>query len=807
MVKGTAAIILASTTAAWSGTAAAQIATDAAPDGGQVQTSAPPAEERAPDLALEGIIVTAQKREQSLQQVPISIAVFGEEAIDALNAENVGDLDTFTPGLSINDTSVTQPSYSIRGVRTDDFGIGTEPSIGIFVDGVYSARSGSALIFFNDVDRVEVLKGPQGTLFGRNTSAGAISIVTNLPVARTSLDGTLRIGNFDKRRLDLTGNVALTDTLFVRANGVINRRDGYLVDAITREDREREHNTSGRLAVRWAPQATTDFILTYDHDDTDKDGPAAVGISVFALSQDPFGPFANDVINNRETRILNSITFTADHAIGPVALTSITNYKQFETHNREDEDGTADPTRYLDTENIERNKSFYQELRGTYGGTRLNLLVGGSYFREHGRQTSAVTLLSDSVDRLLGAVADFPIFTILDSVGLPVFNQAFREDMNNEARNESYAAFGDATFRLTPQLSVIGGIRYTHDNKRFTWMNGGFSAPGLEAVTAPGALYNAILGAELLPAGTAVSAADFFRATVGPNGLIFDVGALEGVPFTREETFSDVSPRFVVQYQPRNELLLYASATRGYKAGGFNSVQINSFFEPETVWNFESGVKSEVFNRRLRLNASAYYFKYKNRQSISLEDTGGNLPQYITRSGDSEAWGVDFETQFVATPDLTLSLIGGYIESSWVTRVERGVDISGQPTGEPLFTGVASAHYARTLDTQGTIFADASYSYTSKVRINDADRLLDAAIAPFVDFSRLGKLRGDRNIVTARVGYRLPGDRLSASLYVENLLDDQTPRTLNDISADIFQTPYIRLDRPRFYGVELDFTF
>ena len=769
---------------------------------------------------LQDIIVTAQRREQSLQQVPISVTAFNAASIAALSAETIGDLDSFTPGLTINDTSVTQPSFTIRGVQTDDFGIGTDPSVGIFVDGIYSGRSGSSLIFFNDIARVEVLKGPQGTLFGRNTSGGAISIITNKPTDQRTLSGTIQAGNYKKIRADATINLPLTDTLYLRLNGVANYRDGYLRDALTGQRRERENNKSGRAALRWAPSDATDFVLAYDHDDTSKDGPFAIGISDAALSNDPRGPYTNDVIDDKETRILNAVSFTATHSTGPLTFTSISSFKHFETHNREDEDGTADPTRYFDTENIERNSSAYQELRVGFDNDRLSAIAGASYFHERGRQTSAATLLSDSVDRLLGEVADFPVFTILNAFGgLPVFGQTFREDMNNRAANDSYALFGDATYKVTDRLSLTAGIRYTHDRKVFTWTNGGFSSPGLDAIVAPGALYNAIIGVDAFPADAPISVGNFLRQDfiIGPNGLIFDVGALENVPFTRRETFKDVSPRFVIQYDVNDDTHLYASASRGYKAGGFNSTEINSFFAPENVWNFEGGFKSELLDRRLRLNASGYYFKYRNRQSISLEPTSSSaLPQYVTLSGDSKAWGIDFEAQVVATRDLTLGFTAGYIDSTWVTRTERGVDIAGEPTGEPSFRGVLSAHYTHDTASGGRLFADASYSYTSRVRLNGADRKRNddlnanpdpADPAPYVDFSKLGKVWDPRNIVNARIGYALPGDHVTVSIFGENILDDQSPRTLNDISADIFHTPYVRLDAPATFGVELGVAF
>ena len=781
----------------------------------------PPPSPTSESGQVQDIVVTAQRREQSLQKVPISVTAFNAASIQALNARSIGDLDNFTPGLTINDTSVTQPSYTIRGVATDDFGIGTDPSVGIFIDGIYSGRSGASLIFLDDIARVEVLKGPQGTLFGRNTSGGAISIITRKPDATTEMSARAQFGNYGQAQLNVVGNTPITDKLYLRVDGVINRRNGYLKDAVTGEDRERENSSSGRVALRWAPADSTDFILAYDHDDTNKDGPASIGISkTLSIGHgDPFGPFTNDVIDNKETRILNDVSLTVTHHRGPLTFTSISSFKHFVTHNREDEDGTGDPTRYLDTENIEHNSSVYQELRVGFDNDRLSAIAGGSYYHERGRQTSAVTLLSDSVDRLLNDAVGFPIFSILEGAGVPVFGQQFEEDMNNRAANDSFAAFGDATYKVTSRLSLTAGIRYTRDLKKFRWFNGGFDGHGLETTYAPNELYDAILGGPVFPAGGQTSVADFFRGVIGPNGLIFDEGPLEGVSFKRRAVFNDVSPRFVVQYDATADVHLYASASRGYKAGGFNSVEINSFFAPEHVWNFEGGVKSELFDRRVRLNVSGYYFKYKNRQSISLEPStnpdcllspppAGTIcvPQYVTRSGDSRAYGLDLDTQFVVSRDFSISATAGLIDSKWVTRIEQGVDISGQPTGEPTFRGILGGHYSH--DTgHGTLFGDVSYSYTSRQRTNDSTRFTDAQIASLVDWSKLGRLRSPRNIVNAKIGYRFPGDRFSIAAYAENLLNEKYLRTLNTISVDTFQTPYVRIDRPGFYGVELGVKF
>jgi iron complex outermembrane receptor protein len=394
--------------------------------------------------------------------------------------------------------------------------------------------------------------------------------------------------------------------------------------------------------------------------------------------------------------------------------------------------------------------------------------------------------------------------------------------MSNRAANDSYAVFGDATFKVTPRLSLTAGIRYTHDLKKFSWFNGPFSAPGLDAIKAPGALYNAILGVPAFPDGDLFSVSDFFGAAIGPNGLIFDEGALEGVQFTRRAAFNDVSPRFVVQYDATADVHLYASATRGYKAGGFNSVQVNSFFEPEKVWNFEGGIKSELFDRHVRFNLSGYYFKYSNRQALSLANIGGAVPQYITLSGDSEAYGLDLDTQFVISRDFSVTGTAGLIDSKWVKRVEQGrdslgqsidVDLAGQPTGEPVFRGILGLHYKHDTGT-GTIFGDASYSYTSRQRLNAAARSINAYLATpvaaggsGVDLSKIDKLWAPRNIINAKIGWRSPGERYSIALFAENLLNEKYLRTLNTITADTFHTPYVRRDQPGFYGIELGLKF
>ncbi|NEX92374.1 TonB-dependent receptor [Caulobacter sp. 17J65-9] len=779
---------------------------------------------------LEEIVVTAQKREQRLQDVPITVNAFNAEAIEALGAQHMGDLQAFTPGLSVGDDSVTQPRFAIRGIATDDFGIGTEPSAAVFIDGVYSARTGGALIFFDDLERVEVLKGPQGTLFGRNAAAGAISITTRKPSSEFEGDLQARIGNYGKTQLTGMINVPLGDTVALRVNGLYNKRDGWLKDAATGEDLDREGNWSGRAALRWQPTGDTDIQLSWDHDDTDQDAPVAVGIGPYAINGgDPFGPFANDVISSHETRVLDGLTLNASHDFGPATLTSITAWKQFETANREDEDGTNDPARYFDTENVEENESFSQELRLNGATDRLTWMAGVSYFKEEARQQSVTTALTDSIENVMGV----PIYSLLEMAGLPVLGTTWTETFNDWGENESWAAYGDLTWAATDRLNLTVGLRYTKDERTFSWLNEAHDAPGLAGAQAPGALYNFLvdnyvspmIGAPLPPLfdDATIYSADTFYQTLanlvfglGPTGdIVFNEGAREGVKFTRKASFEDVSPRFVVDYKVTPDLMVFGSIARGYKAGGFNSLAIDSYFEPESVWNYEGGFKSEWLDHRLRVNASAYYFKYQNRQQISLvSDPSEPVPKYETLTGDSEAWGADLEVLWKVTPNLTLSESAGYIDSTWVDRTEfpsggplAGVDISGQPTGEPSWKLATGVHYERDLGGNGGIFFDGSYSYTSAPRMNEAGRIGRADLAGLVDFSKLGSLDDARHLVNARIGWNSPDQTYSVSLWAENLLDERTVSSLGTISASALQTPFVRLDQPRFWGVQLGVHF
>ena len=359
---------------------------------------------------LDTVKVTAQGREQELKDVPIAVAVVDEAMIDNLQATNLGDLDGFIPGLEISSSSITQPRYSIRGISTGDFGVGTDPAVGVYIDGVYAARSGGAMLAFNDVERIEVLKGPQGTLFGRNTAAGAISIVTKRPTMQNEGNASIRIGNDGLINVYGLYNLPVTDSSALRISYTANESDGWLEDDATGEMLNPESNWASKIAWRTKFGTGTVLDISWDHEEVNQLARPVIGIvplnpypypANFPADPDtyldPFeAPVYNDVVGNRESRVFNGVTLQLYHGFEWASMTYSAAYRGFDTVNREDEDGTNRINLYLDTANVEDNSSFYQELKFNGMAGSVDWVAGASWYSEDAKQTSYVNAFTDS---------------------------------------------------------------------------------------------------------------------------------------------------------------------------------------------------------------------------------------------------------------------------------------------------------------------------------------------------------------------------------------------------------------------------
>lgn len=740
---------------------------------------------------VEDIVVTAQSRSQKLQRVPISISAFSGDFLHQTATQNFGDLQRYTPGLSVDNTSLTQPKFTIRGISTDDFGVGTDPAVGIYIDGVYAARSGELLIFFDDLERVEVLKGPQGTLFGRNTAAGAISVITKKPSDK--YEGTLdyRVGNYGKQEGTLMLNVPVTDTFSIRVNGVINRRDGYLTN-YNGDHLNDEHNNSTRVSARWRPTENDDIIFSWDHDNTHIAPPTALGVGPYTPNGgDPFNGVYSRVVDGHETRTLDSLTLTAKHQFDGFSLTSLSAYKSFHTSNRESETGSALIDRYFDTENRETNHSYYQELRINGVWNNLTYVAGASYFYERAKQASIATGTTDSLNNAFDTQAGVRLFDLVASqTHTNLDGLYYQEFMANLGQNSAWSVFGDATYALTPKLNLTAGLRVTGDDKDFQW-----DSP-------PGVILNG-------PASANQLTQTLLKLFNNGNAFFPTYPVPQGVPFSRQLSSTNASPRFVADYHVTPDAMVYASASFGYKAGGFNSVQVNSTFEPEYVDSYEIGMKSDWLDHRLRVNVTGFYYNYTNQQSITLvQAPGAIVPAYQTQTGDSTGKGADFEIRVLPLEGLQLSFAATYLDANWNKRIENGLDLSGQPTGEPNFKGTFGIDYSYDLGTSGHVRFHFTDSYTSAPRLNAYDRQQDALNALYANLALIPGYEGDRNIADARLTWQSASNHYEVSLYALNLFDARYATGINSITRDTIFTPYVRPDNdPRFYGLEMAYHF
>ena len=787
---------------------AAHAAGQAAPAAAPQNDGADPAKAKL----LGNVTVTAQSRSQEMQAVPIPLQIVTAKQVDTLAATDLSKMDLFVPGLVVSADQPTQPRYQLRGIATGDFGIGTEPAVGVYINGVYAARSGGALLAFNDLARVEVLKGPQGTLFGRNAAAGAISIVTNEPTDRFEGKARLRVGNYGKVYGDALLNLPINHDMALRVSAYDNQSDGWVKDAATGKRYGEDNDWGTRAVFRWNLTPDTRMLLSWDHEKLNQPPQPAFGL--VPLSNDthqrpPFppdpssyldplhAPLYNDAVGGRESRTFDGVTLTFDHSFGWGSLVSTTAWRGFDTLNRGDYDGTNHIVSYLDTANIEHNNSWYQEFKLSGNTGIADWVAGASYYQEQARQTSQTNIFTDSLDTLANNLmgAGTPLTDIsgfLQANGLPytLLGDPWHEAISNVGKFKAYAVFGDVIWHVSDRFNITTGIRYTRDRKTFSWYNMPRSAPEfdgtIQALDQAGVL-------AMLPPEAQMALAAF------GNNIIFTDAV--GVPVRFRNTWNNVSPRLVLDYKFTPDVMGYASVTKGYKAGGYNSVQVGSRFAPEKVINYEAGLKTTFPEQNLLLNGSVYYYRYDNKQSLSLDpnSAGSGVPRYLVNSTDQEAKGLELEALWQPIDDLRLNFTGAYIDSTYRKAVaDSGVVLTGQPTGEPRLSYTAGLAYTWRNVAGGLLEFDVNYAYRGKTRCNNDSRLQgDCVISPNFQVGEA------QHRTDARLDWHAPGDRWGVALYASNLFNDRYVTGVNNISTTVFGTPFASITPPRMWGVEL----
>ncbi len=781
-----------------------------------VAVLAVPAIAGAEDAVLEEITVTAQKREQSELDVPMTVDVFSARDIEQTGALNLMEMQDYIPGFEMGDNP-TQSAITIRGVSSVNISTGGDPSVATFYDGVYVPRAATTGSF-TDLQRVEVLKGPQGTLYGRNAAAGVVHMVPNRPGPEH--DGFIksRVGNYDLFRIEGMANLPLSDTLFARVNILSNRRDGYLTNLVPGErDPGEQDNIAARISVLWQPSERTDLQVSWDADHVDNAPRPAVGLSEWsACPDDPrCDDILNDVVRGEESRAMWAANVKLNHEINDSWSTKfVTGVRSFETINKQDEDGTAEFDRYLDTDNIEDSNILYSELQFSFTNDRVNLVFGGNYSDEDVHQEIPIGTNTDSVMRAVtaslaaefGAPFDhlwnpaemagllnflwsvgqwpFPVTPqdVVDSGDLfyemlapaipgPFFGPShagtpWSEIYFNDGDFTNWGLYGDVDFRVSDRWNLLFGLRYSDDAKTFSWRN----PPNTFTAARPGTpdlAFVPIPGYEQARTGTLVA----------------------------KDGWDNVSGRAVARFQMTDSAQMFASWSTGYIAGGFDSLDVTTSdnpLRPEESESTEIGIKGNFFGERLRLQVSLFDMTVEGRKrTVDTRPPGqpNPIPRVIT--GDQDVQGIEIVADWAITDSLQL----GFLTT---TR-------DSDATWEPFYN--ASGELVTETSSDST---DTDYTVTVGWRPELGRGKLDLRVDYiFNEISEDPVFPGfyeDREELNARIAWLSEDDKWTAALWGKNLLDQKLLGGIRDIST-LFGTPFTSMDPPRTWGIEVGYRF
>lgn len=777
--------------------------------------SAPVAMLSGEPARLQAVMVTGQGRSQQLQSVPIAVQVVSGEDLRIRAVNHLGEL--WVPGLSVDASKPTQPVFTMRGIGNGDFGIGTDAPVGVYVDGVYAGKTGGALLNFNDTRRIEVLRGPQGTLFGRNSAGGAISIVTNDPTGVQETSGLIRYGNHGTRHVEALLNEPLNDDSAWRLSMVSQHSDGWVRDAGRGNLAGGEQDWGTRLSIRWSTSESTSAVWAWEHEQLNQRARPVWSVVATAptFDHDPSTfvdprrqPLRNDDPIDNERRNFDGLSLRIKHSLSSVEFSSISAWRRYKTSKVEDNDGTANIATHLSTTNFEADTSLQQEFRLNGRSASLDWLAGASFFRQRARQTNQLDTNSDTLDTLLTGAYGIRPFATLDGIArlagnpdIELLNQPWHESMYNTGDYRAIALYADAIWHLLPTTNLTAGARFTRDTKRFTWNSPLRSAPGLDAqLSAFPPLLSQLQQRGVIDARTAGELSALAQGLSSSNIEFTDADANAGV-VSQSKSWNDFSPRLVVDHKPTPDTLVYASVTRGYQAGGFNAVSTNraiATFEPETVVSYELGVKTSLPEAGAFFAASLFHYDFRNLQAITLDHSTA-VPVFKISISDQKATGLDLEGAWRVSPALKLFGAAELIDHTYGHAVtsDGRLDLSGQPVFTPWIVATLGMNYRWALE-HGAADFTLQWAHTGPTRCNDDSKNQGACLkAPTF---AVGEAQ-DR--VDTRVGWEAASKRWSLALIVNNLFDKRYVKWASNFASVVGVPYYTALTRPRTLALEL----
>lgn len=689
------------------------------------------------------IIVTAQKRSETLQQVPVSIAAFGDEALKAQGATDIQSVSLLVPGMQIS-SGEGKVIIAIRGISTNSVIGVTEGSVASNVDGFYVSRPSALIGSLMDVERVEVLKGPQGTLYGRNATAGTINVITKKPSDQLELEASVEglmiddngTGNGYGIKGSVVANLPLSEAVRTRFSFMKVNRDGYLTGIYpgnVKKDLQNADEFYARAQIEMDLGDDVTWLLGSDNywaDDRGAfiliTGQSRPDVQIAGVPEFEFIPksrkiFIDKPVGNKPRT--HAFTSTLEwRASDLVTLRSLTQYR----YNRYYNFGEFDSTQAPISEYVYRSptKLFTQEFQANLEAGRLHGVAGVYYYKEK-----------------IKIHQFFDIFGTLPGATL---------NLDGTAKTQAFAVFGDLTYSVTDALDVTLGGRFTHE-KRDGTQNADFS-----------------LG---VPLATNIA----------------DLPAV---------SFNAFTPKLVINYKPTNDLTFYASAQRGFKGGGFNigSLSDNRPYEPEKIDAFEVGAKLRLFDRRLIINAAAFYYDYKNLQVEVIEST----ESLIRNAAKARIKGFEVDGQIRPVDNLRLDFSASVLDAK---------AISDDPIINPLF-GVPESIKGNRLPRSSKFSASAGAAYDF-VLASDA-RITPSFTASYRSHQYLTIFNNDLVAqdgfwwLRASLTYKSPGNKWSVALFGDNLTNEYVLNSANPAAPGYGYGRQSSVAPPRTFGIRFD---
>ncbi|KXI30645.1 TonB-dependent receptor [Paraglaciecola hydrolytica] len=836
------------------------------------------AEQEKHSNEFEVIEVTSQKRVQNVMKVPITVGTISADTLEESSSILLSDVDKFIPGFDFGDNSMTQSGISMRGISSPNISSGGDPSSATFYDGVYMPRAAQNVLF-SDIERIEVLKGPQGTLFGRNAAMGVVNILPRKPTE--DFEGFIKgsWGTDNLARYEGMVNVPLSQSVYLRANMLTNSQDGFVKNISEPQwnqnskiwDSGARHHNAARVALLWEVSGDTEFQFSIDLDDLEQAPPLSIGLSQYAYNggKTPFaGEVENDVRDGVESRDMYGVTAKLDHQFNDeLSMKYLISYRDWETINRQDDDGTGDITRSFSTSNNEDSSILYTELQFNYVNKKFNAVAGFSYSKEDVAQQTELNVTADTITRLTTGE--------LNNVIRGSFAQELAAAIGGNSDAHAQGAFGPgATFDgVVEQLYQGSGFPLDHIWNSDEWAGAlnalGFADPIMAAIGMGGMpLSGAIVSATGDLTYDIVSQQLGIAEIFGPSysgqfwqeniintgdftnwGLYFDVDyaitekwhVLGGVRYSKDtkdfswtipettfvaqrpgvgnqlfpmvditasDSWGKVTGRLVTNYELTDDQMIFASYSTGYKSGGFDSLVPINQAAGGKAFAPEDSANLEfgykaVLNKSLSANISIYNTQLDNFQ-ISIDSKQPGSPTAVPSIINENREVRGLEIDLRWLATDELSF--GIVSDFRKTDVERPsfYDANGDLRAAENSSFDASANYTAMIDWAHDFDFGLIGLHADYVYVENTN---DQS-ANLTDFQLAVKeYFYDKKDINMRLSWTSGSEALEAGLWVRNLTDERYIEGIGGLTANVLGTPYGRINRGREVGLDFKYNF